>query len=296
MKKINFTTIIAVTYILYIIIFVTLIFGIFYIKNNLNENKESFEKFKYDKLIVTNPIKINENELTEAKITVSKENIDILNAHLNYINSRNEEAIELSHKTIDNDIDRLNTFMAVGIGLLSLFGVVLPIATTFFQTESLKSKIVDIDNKLIKIDDIEEKMKKIDEIKIDAVSNKVKTIEEHIPTLHILTLQYYIGRLLNLDRNEIPNRNDYLQNVLSGIRQEFGFFNNSSFKRDQLFNSILDDFKNGIRFHLTSLSELSSSRTGQSSVNMLNTELDNLISGNGSIDNLITALDKFQIN
>lgn len=86
---------------------------------------------------VNNPLR----NIKGDSIKISEETLDKFNDHIDFLTEKVQSEVDRSQKNNEYDIDRLNTFLAIGIGLLAIIGGLLPLVINFFSKEQLESKI-----------------------------------------------------------------------------------------------------------------------------------------------------------
>jgi hypothetical protein len=128
-----------------ILIFLLIVGGMWrsiYIHNaqfNKNEqllsSKSSQSTNPLEKLPVdsTKTYKINENDLNR------------FNDHIQYLSEKVENEVKRTQENSEYDIDRINTFLAIGIGLLAIIGGLLPIFVNFFSKEVLEKQMTEFE-------------------------------------------------------------------------------------------------------------------------------------------------------
>ncbi|MFZ1288509.1 MAG: hypothetical protein WAR79_00340 [Melioribacteraceae bacterium] len=171
-------------------------------------------------------------------IIIQKKDFERLNNRLKEITKVINKQFQLSEDRVNNDLNRLNIYISVGIGLLALIGVFVPIMSSFMSVSDLKEKLENLENGTI--GEIKEKIKKLEEEiiapasknandalndsntakklaeealnkseKIGDIEEKInkitpqiesvrKTIEDSIPKVDTLVIQSAIGRFFNM--------------------------------------------------------------------------------------------------
>lgn len=200
----------AIFSILFVIQWISLFSSIQNIKQETVTINSSIKKVK------TNLIDISSLKQDSLTFTFDKKDIQIINSNLNALASEIYNEKNRAESIIDKDIDRLNLYMALGIGFIAILGVFIPILVNILTNDDLKRKQEGLSEDLGKTKDelgiiasnaiaAKEKADKIDLNALDAAVEKSKEIDglkeksdKVIPKLTIITLQIAIHRLFNI--------------------------------------------------------------------------------------------------
>lgn len=88
----------------------------------------------------TNPL--TNLKTDSAKIyTLKEEDLQKFNDHIDYLSDKVDGEVKRTQENNQYDIDRINTFLAIGIGLLAIIGGLLPIFVNFFSKEHLEKQM-----------------------------------------------------------------------------------------------------------------------------------------------------------
>ncbi|HAY3535351.1 hypothetical protein [Elizabethkingia anophelis] len=185
--------------------------------NNIKEIKKNTEIDNLSlKNVKTNLIDISTLKSDSLNVTLAKEDIEKINSNLDALASEIYNEKNRAESIIDKDIDRLNLYMALGIGFIAILGVFVPILVNILTNDDLKRKQEILTNDLKSTKDdinktkkesnlIKDKVDKIDINAIDSAVEKSKEIdglkektEKVLPKLSIITLQIAIHRLFNV--------------------------------------------------------------------------------------------------
>ena len=166
---------------LFVIQWISLSNNISDLKKNLEIDNLSFKKIK------TNLIDISTLKSDSLNVALAKEDVEKINSNLNALTSEVYNERNRAETIIDKDIDRLNLYMALGIGFIAILGIFVPILVNILTNDDLKSKQEDLNNK---VDIAIGKSLEIDDL-------KVKT-DELLPKISIINLQIAIHRLFNV--------------------------------------------------------------------------------------------------
>lgn len=239
-KGANLTNILLVT-------FSILVIALFLFQwNKTNDNIEIFKKEydeKYERLsnVKTNLIDVEKLSHKDSIILIKRNDLIEINKN---INSLAEEVFNERNKAetiIDKDIDRLNLYMAIGIGFIALIGIFLPILVNLISVQDLKEKQKNLE-------------KRIDETNIDEAKDKISKIESdlnvHLPSISTLYIQNSLNRYFNISpillTNLIRQRDKaYFIEILENIKIGFSKCkedNRHIIKNDRFLISTLNDF------------------------------------------------------
>lgn len=216
--------------------------------NNIKDLKKNTEIDNLSfKNVKTNLIDISTLKSDSLNVTLAKEDVEKINSNLNALTSEIYNERNRAESIIDKDIDRLNLYMALGIGFIAILGVFVPILVNILTNDDLKRKqeVLTNDLKLTKDEisntkkesnSIKDKVDRIDIKAIDSAVEKSKEIDnlkektdEVLPKLSIITLQIAIHRLFNISSL-----------ALSKIAKDP--------KDTSLFIELFEDVKNSIQY------------------------------------------------
>lgn len=120
--------------------------NIFIMNKQFAKNEQAISKSHQ----INNPLKSLHTE--PAKIyKLKQEDINKFNDHIDYLSDKVEGEVRRAQESNQYDIDRINTFLAIGIGLLAIIGGLLPLFINFFSKESLDKRIDFIQDEAEKI-------------------------------------------------------------------------------------------------------------------------------------------------
>jgi ribosomal 50S subunit-associated protein YjgA (DUF615 family) len=200
------------------------------VNNQLSTIKEQNRK-KLDTLI-----KLNSND--ELKFAKTKEGKYFIEAKElvkvdNKIKSLSKEIYSETHRAesiIDKDLDRLNLYMAIGIGFMTLLGIFVPILVNVISVQDLKEKQNSLKEKIEKLpseEKLEEAIKNANEAvsKSSEIESLKLTAEKILPKVYTLSLQISINRFFNMNANylqEFALKGNYARytNLLRIIKEE----------------------------------------------------------------------------
>jgi len=161
-----------------IVIIVGFTINNYIINKQFINNSEAISKSKQ----INNPLKTLKIDST--KIYKLKEaDLQKFNDHIDYLSDKVEGEVKRTQENNQYDIDRINVLLAIGIGLLTIIGGLLPLVVNFFSREHLEKRMGDIedDAKIIQLSS-KEAMKQADTAKKDAIkaNESVTAIEEKV--------------------------------------------------------------------------------------------------------------------
>ncbi|WP_318639800.1 hypothetical protein [Flavobacterium ardleyense] len=182
--------------------------------NSLNEeNKKQITRLENSK---TNLIQLVEVEKDSLNYIFKAKDIEKINTNLNALASEIYQERNKAEAIIDKDIDRLNLYMALGIGFIALLGVFVPILVNVLSNDDLNKKQEVLDAKLIEvqtsISSIETKVKDLNKeelqlaisnanqalSKTEEITNLKNKTDDILPKLSVISLQIAIHRLFNV--------------------------------------------------------------------------------------------------
>ena len=188
---------------------------------SLHKDFASFKKESDEQIVIlenskTNLIQLEDVEQDSLNYIFKAADIEKINNNLNALASEIYQERNKAEAIIDKDIDRLNLYMAIGIGFLALLGVFVPILVNVLSNDDLKKKLEVFQIKIEKyegeigkidesIGEINSKVDGIDKDKINKAVENSKLIDslkkdsdEIIPKLSVISLQITIHRLFNV--------------------------------------------------------------------------------------------------
>jgi len=133
-----------------IIVILVIVAGFFvniYIMNKqFSKNEQAISKSHQ----VNNPLKSLQTDSTKI-YKLKQEDINKFNDHIDYLSEKVEAEVKRTQENNQYDIDRINTFLAIGIGLLAIIGGLLPIFVNLFSKENLEKRMKDIEESALEI-------------------------------------------------------------------------------------------------------------------------------------------------
>lgn len=197
--------------IIFIVLFLLLfIFQWYSLCNNLKEYKSE----KESQLIIlantkTNLIDVSKLEKSKNCIIIKKEDLVQINENINQLAEEIYNEKNKATTIIDKDIDRLNLYMAIGIGFIGIIGIFVPVITNFLSYDDLKEKIKVLQDKTKELDR-EELEKAIDNANIAlsksaAIDGIKDNLDNVIPKVSTISLQIALNRINSMTATAIKN-------------------------------------------------------------------------------------------
>jgi hypothetical protein len=209
------------------------LFAFFWWKSTENLNSYKIEKDKqYNHLvkIKTNLIDVDKIQQKDSLLVLNKEAIIEINKNLNLLAEEIFNERNRAESIIDKDIDRLNLYMAVGIGFMTLFGIFVPILVNLLSVNDLREKLKEMPPKKTIDSLISNTQKALEKSEaIDTVKENLQNIQGELgklnPEISTITLQISINRLFNLSPSaisRISRKGDFslYTNLFENIKQE----------------------------------------------------------------------------
>ena len=235
------------------------------------DNQEFFEKIQTQKNY--GPFVLETKDLNKKQVLIETKEIDKINNHINNLSEKVYEEYHRAEKVINNDIDRLNTYMAIGIGFMTLLGVFVPILINILNHQDLREKQQQLTNKMGEIEtainDIptqeietaktnsETAINKSNEAlqssaRVADLTTKVESVEkvikESFPKISTLILQSAIVRYFNLVpylQGKRGNDGTHFIDLIKSIKVGFNGCSTEdsiSIVNDDYYQSIIRDF------------------------------------------------------
>lgn len=122
------------------------------------KNDEAYSKSKQFKNPLTN-LKIDSTKIYK----LSEQDLQKFNDHIDFLTDKVEGEVKRTQENSQYDIDRINTMLAIGIGLLAIIGGLLPIFVNFFSKEHLEKRMTIFETKATAIEGIASSAKQLSE-------------------------------------------------------------------------------------------------------------------------------------
>jgi hypothetical protein len=164
--------------------------------------------------------------------------------YINYLVKQTDIAAELYRQQTQTDIDRLNLYLTVGIGLLAFIGIILPLALNFLSKENLEEKQVEIEEDVCdarsRLETIENEMNKV-----------VIRVDQKVPKVAVMVLHQYLVRLFDLTHQPDTDLKSQSPELLKDLKDAFiGCMNEKLFpEHDSFLRMVLNDFAYKLKHH-----------------------------------------------
>lgn len=189
----NYNKSILVVLITFCIIFFAL-FGIqwYQISENIKEYKlEKTDQLNKLEKSKTNLIDINKLEKSKNYIVIKKEDLESINGNINQLAEEIYSEKNKATSIIDKDIDRINLYMAIGIGFFSIIGIFVPLVINYLSHDDLKEKLKELQLKTqnLNSEELDKAVSNANEAlskstEIDVISDKLKEVQEKTKDLN----------------------------------------------------------------------------------------------------------------
>ncbi len=214
-----------------------IIISVIYIFSIYKINEKSAEQYNLNKEIsnkstqIKNPLIEIKPDTSSKKFNLYEKDISKLNNHIEYLTQKLETEVDRNQRNAEFNIDRLNLFLAIGIGFLALIGGLLPLAVNFISKHDIESKLKEI-----------EKRAKVSE-------DTVKDAEKMMPVIDMLILQNAVAKITSEDAWKLfANRNkpEKIALYFENIRLALMAFNDNSRSFEEYNIGNIAYFKNTI--------------------------------------------------
>jgi len=200
-------------------------------------------------------INLDSLEKNGQKVILTKRDIYRINENIKSLSEIVYQESNRAESIIDKDLDRLNLYMAIGIGFIAILGVFTPILVNILSVEDLREKMKEMPSadeigKLSK--DVKTALNKSTEIagiseSFDNLKNKT---DKALPSISTLILQNAIGRFFNISPYILTNLNrkkdrQYFTDLLEYIRKGFDNCKNDKehfISKDDFLKATIKDF------------------------------------------------------
>lgn len=215
---------------------------------NINDIREQNKK-NYESIASLEKMSLIEIELTplnKKQVIIEPKEIEKINSHIKILTEAIQNEKSRTETLIDKDLSRLGTYMAVGIGFMTLLGVFVPILINVLSVQDLRDKQKYIEEKTDKALNSSNKL--------DEFSKKVESIESKTLNVSLdlcnLNLQNSIARFFNigplvLSRAISRNNFDKFVALLGDIKIAFENCKNNEnhiITENNLFSKTVEDF------------------------------------------------------
>ena len=209
-------------------VFILMISLLVFLWHNLNKNINDIKeqnKLNYEKIVslkMASSIEIEFTPLNKKQVIIEPKEIEKINNHIKSLTEAVQNEKSRTETLIDKDLSRLGTYMAVGIGFMTLLGIFVPILINVLSVQDLRDKQKEIEDKADKALDSSNKLDEFS-IKVDSMESNTNKI-----TLGLcnLVLQNAIARFFNISSivltNAVREKNyQSFINLLEAIKNAF---------------------------------------------------------------------------
>lgn len=209
-----------------------------------NESKNNYHKIY--RLRSQPAFKIEFDSLNRNQIVVSSKELQKINDQIEWLSNEVQLQVVRTETVIDKDLSRLGTYMAVGIGFMTILGIFIPMGMNYINFNEVKEKIRLSENTLGGITtrqtDLDNRLARI-EGNIQTSESRSNALEfrlnEFSPNISLLTLQNSIARFFNANNVILSNA------VRSGNFQDaIALFTQISVSLRQFQNTTNGDIRN----------------------------------------------------
>ncbi|WP_185218707.1 hypothetical protein [Sphingobacterium mizutaii] len=215
---------------------------------NINDIREQNKK-NYESIASLEKMSLIEIELTplnKKQVIIEPKEIEKINSHIKILTEAIQNEKSRTETLIDKDLSRLGTYMAVGIGFMTLLGVFVPILINVLSVQDLRDKQKYIEDKTDKALDSSNKLDEFSK-KVDSIESKTLNVSLDLCNLN---LQNSIARFFNvgplvLSRAISRNNFDKFVTLLEDIKIAFENCKNNEnhiITENNLFSKTVDDF------------------------------------------------------
>lgn len=157
----------------------------------------------------TNLIDIDALEKSKKYIVIKKEDLEEINSNINQLAEEIYSEQNKAATIIDKDIDRLNLYMAIGIGFIAIIGIFIPLVINYLSHDDLKEKLKEVQEKTKDLDnkELEKAIKNANEAlsKSAAIDGIKENLDDVIPKVSTISLQIALNRINNMTSIAIKN-------------------------------------------------------------------------------------------
>lgn len=262
-KLVSNRAVLITTIVSMILILILFFFQWFYVKSHFESLRNEYVKMS-NKPSDVSTFYFDFKKTKDKQIILSPDEFKKMYEHVNGLAEKVSEESQRTKDIINQDIDRLNLYMAIGIGFISILGIFIPILVNVLSFDDLKNKqnIQDENLNIFKshLETAIEKTKSVDDI-----TNNVRalegTINRALPVVSTMIFQtavirfFYISPILmsNLIREQDGTT---LANLVESIKDGLMSCHETNTNEDIKFQNALRDFKLFIgdtRFHTSFL-------------------------------------------
>lgn len=233
------------------------------IYHNISNIKKTQEKLAKDKQEVST-FYFNFTKTKDKQILLPPEEFKKMYEHVNGLADIVSKESQRTQDIINQDIDRLNLYMAIGIGFISVLGIFVPLFVNVLSFDDIKNKQKELENnESVLSNNYNTLIGKVEKIPtkeidlaiqkssiIDAVVSNVEkienTVKKSVPKVSTLILQQAIIRYFTVVPYLIINSDkDRFIDIIKGIKSGFNECDNTedhSIIDNEPLKTLLSDF------------------------------------------------------
>ncbi|MCA0348728.1 MAG: hypothetical protein LCH35_05655 [Bacteroidetes bacterium] len=254
----NYNKRIVVVLVIFCITFVLLFCCQWYL---VSKNLEEYKIEKTNQLIKlknskTNLIDIDNLEKSKNYVVIKKDDLEEINSNINHLAEQVYSEQNKATTIIDKDIDRINLYMALGIGFIAIIGIFIPLVINFLSYDDLKEKLKEVHDKTKDLDnkELEMAIKNANEaLSKSAEIEEIKTkVEDVSPKVSTISLQIALNRINNMTSVAIKNiriNKDYtlFSDLFNHLKDELNKYKNDKNHSVNQNNSLIEALKDFIQ-------------------------------------------------
>ncbi|UKT65459.1 hypothetical protein [Pedobacter mucosus] len=191
-------------------------------------NKKNFESFLQTKK--SKPFNLDLKKINGKQLLIDSKEIDKINTHIDLLTDQVYKESNRAESIMDKDFDRLNLYMALGIGFMTLFGIFIPLIVNVLIVNDLRDKIKEmpsasvIDLLTLNTNKALESSEKVEKLSED-IDELVKKTADVYPKISTLSFQIAINRLFNVSPTAITKilrKRDFtlFKNLFQNVKNE----------------------------------------------------------------------------
>lgn len=261
-------------------------------------------------------------EFTDNKgcYTLTKNQLDELKYHIEFLTSQIDKAITVTKDEINKEIDRINTWVTIWIGVLSIFGTIIPLFYNYKNNEELKtikekasiaetkseaahslinshkediSKVKGISAELITLNDsflgFKEDVGQAKKDSIQALSDAKLASDKAVKIEKMVLALNDISKIKDIDSTFLLYNNEPLQTLIRYLQEiHSNLSSNSELYAESITKDVLRQL--ALRLHLIAPSGFIGP-TNFELLNQFSLNISNLITNTFTQDSYIRALD-----
>lgn len=207
---------------------------------------------------------------------------DKLEGYIIYQANRTEEIVQQSRDETSKDIERLNVWITIWIGVLGLFGAILPFLVNFAATKDFEKTVKSYDEKLLGIDTALSKS--------ETAVNNTKNVESILKLLNTLSNLKYIEGVHRISALLGVKKEEYLAIKLSSFKNNIinCRTNNINPINNPIFKECIQDFCLASR----QIKSLLTKRNHQDNFTRIESDFnDLLVSSDGNQESIYTRIN-----